>query len=70
MGVCCTSENLCSLHAGVDRLAMSVIWTLDESLEVLDQWFGRTVIHSHHKLHYAQAQAILDVRCLLPSLSP
>jgi exoribonuclease R len=40
---------------------MSVIWTLDDNLEVLDEWFGRTVIHSHHKLHYAQAQAILDV---------
>jgi DIS3-like exonuclease 1 len=54
------SENLCSLHAGVDRLAMSVIWTLDEHLEVLETWYGRTVIHSRHKLHYAQAQAILD----------
>ena len=29
------SENLCSLHAGVDRLAVSVVWTLDSSLEVV-----------------------------------
>ena len=28
------SEDLCSLRGGVDRFAMSVIWTLDKDLEV------------------------------------
>lgn len=48
------SENLCSLVSGVDRLAMSCIWMLDENMQVTDTWFGRTIIHSNHKLHYAQ----------------
>ena len=28
----------------------------------MDTWFGRTIIHSRHKLHYQQAQDILDGR--------
>lgn len=41
------SSNLCSLHGGTDRLAVSVIWTMSEDLtEVKTSWFGRTVIHS------------------------
>ena len=38
------SEHLCSLRAGQDRLAVSVLWTLGPQLEVLDVWFGRTII--------------------------
>jgi len=56
------SENLCSLREGKDRLAVSVIWTVDpkNDFEVLDVWCGRTIIRSRHKMSYAQAQAILD----------
>jgi len=38
------SEHLCSLRANQDRLSVSVIWTLTPDLEVLDTWFGRTII--------------------------
>ncbi|GLJ54635.1 hypothetical protein SUGI_1173790 [Cryptomeria japonica] len=56
------SENLCSLRGGQDRLAVSVIWTVDpdNDFEVLNIWFGRTVIRSRHQMFYGQAQAILD----------
>jgi DIS3-like exonuclease 2 len=47
-------EQLCSLNPGEDRLAFSVIWTLDKTGRVLDSWFGRTVINSCFKLHYGQ----------------
>ena len=41
------SSNLCSLHEGVDRLAVSVIWTLSSDFkEVKSCWDGRTVIHN------------------------
>jgi len=58
----CQSENLCSLREGKDRLAVSVIWTVDpdNDFEVLDVWSGRTIIRSRHQMSYAQAQAILD----------
>ena len=38
------SEHLCSLRAGVDRCAVSVLWTLDADLSVESIWFGRSVI--------------------------
>lgn len=46
------SENLCSLIGGKDRLAVSVVWTVDpdNEFEVLDVWFGRTVIQSRHQV--------------------
>lgn len=38
------SEHLCSLVGNTDRLAVSVMWTLNSNLEVQSTWFGRTVI--------------------------
>ena len=40
------SEHLCSLVGGRERLAVSVVWTLNSRMEVQDTWFGRTVIRS------------------------
>lgn len=44
------SEQLCSLRSGLDRLAVSVIWTLDPDLAVKEVWFGRTVIRYRPQL--------------------
>ena len=42
--------------------AVSVIWELDPtSLEVLDVWYGRTVIRSAYKMTYKVAQTIADL---------
>ena len=54
------SGNLCSLLSNVDRLAASVVWRLDRDLEPVAVWFGRTIIRSRYKLHYQQAQDVLD----------
>ncbi|KAK9809126.1 hypothetical protein WJX72_009740 [[Myrmecia] bisecta] len=54
------SEQLCSLRSGVDRLAVSVLWTLGADWAVKATWFGRTIIRSRHQLSYQQAQDILD----------
>ncbi|KAJ1646041.1 hypothetical protein LPJ64_002419 [Coemansia asiatica] len=54
-------EDLCSLNAGVDRLAFSVMWEMDpNSATVLSTWFGRTVINSACKLSYDDAQKVID----------
>ncbi|XP_062570855.1 DIS3-like exonuclease 1 [Saccostrea cucullata] len=54
------SANLCSLISGVDRYAMSVMWELDKNFEVVDVWYGKTIIRSSYKLFYEMAQAIND----------
>ncbi|KAL4227599.1 DIS3 mitotic control [Mactra antiquata] len=54
------SSNLCSLISGVDRYAVSVIWELTSDYEVINTWYGRTVIRSQYKLFYELAQAVHD----------
>lgn len=52
--------DLCSLHGEVDRLAVSVIWTLSRDLETVKSvWYGRTVIHNWQAMTYDQAHNIL-----------
>eukprot|EP01119_Soliformovum_irregulare_P004628 TRINITY_DN1568_c0_g2_i2.p1 TRINITY_DN1568_c0_g2~~TRINITY_DN1568_c0_g2_i2.p1 ORF type:complete len:1119 (+),score=333.19 TRINITY_DN1568_c0_g2_i2:22-3357(+) len=53
-------ENLCSLNPGVDRLAFSVIWTVNPKGEIQNEWFGRTVIKSVSKMSYNVAQEIIE----------
>ena len=38
------SEHLCSLRSGVDRCAVSVLWTLNADYSIDDIWFGRSII--------------------------
>jgi len=53
-------ENLCSLNPKVDRLAFSVIWTLDPKGKILKEWMGRTVIRSCSKMAYSVAQLVIE----------
>ena len=53
-------EQLCSLNPGVERLAYSVVWTLDKNGQKLNEWFGRSVIRSCTKLSYGHAQQMIE----------
>ena len=53
-------ENLCSLNPGVDRLTFSVEWTMTEEGNILNEWFGRSIINSAVKLAYEHAQDMLE----------
>ena len=53
-------ENLCSLNPNEDRLTFSVEWKMTEQGEILEEWFGRSVINSAVKLAYEHAQDMLD----------
>jgi protein SSD1 len=37
-------EELCSLVPGVERLAFSVIFTINKEARITNKWFGKTVI--------------------------
>lgn len=50
------SNGLCSLNPHADRLAFSVIFTLDKNHAILDRWIGKTVIHSKRRFSYEEAQ--------------
>ena len=56
------SNDLCSLNPNEDKLAFSSIFELTPNAEVVNRWFGRTIINSKKRFTYEEAQAILDVK--------
>ena len=54
------SNGVCSLRPDEDKLCFSVILKMNANAEVLDQWFGRTVIRSNRRFAYEEAQAIIE----------
>jgi ribonuclease R len=56
------SNDLCSLNPHVDRLTFSAVFTFTPSLEIIDQYFGKTVIYSDQRFSYENAQKVLDTK--------
>jgi ribonuclease R len=54
------SNDLCSLRPNEDRLSVSAVFTLDKEANIIDQWFGETVIHSDKRFAYEEAQEVLN----------
>lgn len=56
------SNNLCSLRQDEDKLTYSSIFTIDTNGQVLDEWFGRTIMRSDKRFTYAEAQEVIDTK--------
>ena len=54
------SNGICSLKPHEDRLAFSVIFTLDGDGTILNTWQGKTIIHSDRRYAYEEAQEIIE----------
>ena len=54
------SNELCSLRPNEASLCFSAVFTINEQLDLLDEWFGRTVIYSDRRFTYQEAQAIIE----------
>jgi ribonuclease R len=54
------SNDLCSLMPDVDRLTFSAVFTFTPEMKIVEEWFGKTVIHSHKRFSYESAQKVLD----------
>lgn len=53
------SNDLCSLVPGKDRLTMAAVFIIDKNAKVIKEWFGRTVIHSHKRFTYEEAEKVI-----------
>ncbi|KAM8954089.1 DIS3-like exonuclease 2 [Pelodytes ibericus] len=62
-------EELCSLNPMTDRLTFSVIWKMTPQGQILDEWFGRSIICSCVKLSYDHAQSMIEAPDKLISAS-
>ena len=54
------SNKLCSLRPNEDKLTFSALFEIDNKCQILNQWFGKTVIHSDYRFTYEQAQEIIE----------
>jgi ribonuclease R len=54
------SNDLCSLNPNEDKFTFSAIFKMDGEGKVLEEWFGRTVIHSDKRFTYEDAQEVID----------
>lgn len=54
------SNFLCSLRPDEEKLCFSAIFELNDNAELIEEWFGRTIIYSDRRYAYEDAQAIIE----------
>lgn len=54
------SNGLCSLRPNEDKLTFSAVFELTPNAKIVNEWFGRTIIHSNRRFAYEEAQDILN----------
>jgi ribonuclease R len=53
------SNDLCSLNPNEDKFTFSAVFKMTGDGEVLEEWFGRTVIHSDKRFTYEDANEVI-----------
>ena len=54
------SNDLCSLRPHEDRLSFSAVFELDQAAQIVNEWYGQTIIYSDKRFSYEEAQEVLD----------
>ncbi len=56
------SNFACSLRPQEEKYTFSAIFEINKKAEVINQWFGRTVIYSDQRFAYEEAQHIIETK--------
>lgn len=54
------SNGVCSLRPNEDKLTFSAVFEMNDNGQILNQWFGKTVIHSQRRFTYEEAQERIE----------
>lgn len=54
------SNGVCSLRPHEDKLCFSAVFELDDNAKLMNEWFGKTVIHSNRRFAYEEAQQVIE----------
>lgn len=54
------SNGLCSLRPHEDKLCFSAVFKLNNRGQVIEEWFGKTIINSDHRFTYEEAQDVIE----------
>jgi ribonuclease R len=56
------SNHICSLNPSEDKLTYSAVFEMNYNAEVINEWFGRTIINSDRRFSYEEAQDVIDTK--------
>jgi ribonuclease R len=56
------SNFACSLRPNEEKYTFSAVFEITEKTQVVNQWFGRTVIYSDQRFAYEEAQYIIETK--------
>lgn len=56
------SNFACSLRPHEEKYTFSAVFQLNNKAEIIDSWFGRTVIYSDQRFAYEEAQSIIETK--------
>ena len=54
------SNGLCSLRPKEDKLCFAAVFELDEEAHIINEWFGKTIIHSDRRFTYEEVQEVIE----------
>ena len=54
------SNGLCSLRPKEDKLCFAAVFIIDDNAKIIEEWFGKTIIHSDRRFSYEEVQEILE----------
>jgi ribonuclease R len=54
------SNGLCSLRPKEDKLCFSAVFELDENAYIINEWYGKTIIHSNRRFTYEEVQEVIE----------
>ncbi|PWA06943.1 ribonuclease R [Flavobacterium psychrotolerans] len=56
------SNFACSLRPHEEKYTFSAVFEINEKAQLINQWFGRTVIYSNQRFSYEEAQYIIETK--------
>ncbi|RTY95892.1 ribonuclease R [Flavobacterium sp. GT3R68] len=56
------SNFACSLRPNEEKYTFSAVFEINEKSQVINEWFGRTVIYSDQRFSYEEAQQIIETK--------
>jgi len=64
------SNGVCSLRPNEEKLTFSAVFEINEKVQIVGEWFGRTVTYSDQRFAYEEAQAIIENVKLSDDIQP
>ncbi len=56
------SNQVCSLRPNEDKLCFSAVFEIDQHAQIINEWYGKTIINSDKRLAYEEAEILIETK--------